>query len=426
MLCLGQGRYVLKESPSEKIRFQLLNNLIVLPVELNGVKLSFLLDTGVSKPILFNIPNSETLEVKDVETTNLQGLGGGTAVPAIKSDSNTLKIGTAVNQNQDIYVVFDETIDFTPRLGVTVHGIIGYDVFKDLVVEVNYGAKFIRFHSPETYNDKACKKCQTLNLSLFNNKPYIQGSVKVEDSDINVKLLIDSGSSDALWLFENELIGLQPGEQLFQDFLGRGLSGSVYGLRSKHQSFSLGEFKFDDVNVAYPDSTTINLAKRHKGRNGSLGAGILKRFNLIFDYQKKSLQLRKNKNFGQPFRYNRSGITLQQNGLRLVKEAVLKKSIDPYQSNQGNTISFETSTKYKFDLKPSFTVVELRPDSPADRAGVQIGDVILNINGKNTDTMKLHDVIKHFREDVGKLIRLKIDRDGKLLEKRFRLEDIFK
>ena len=36
----------------DKIRFQLINNLIIIPVEVNGVILSFILDTGVSRPII--------------------------------------------------------------------------------------------------------------------------------------------------------------------------------------------------------------------------------------------------------------------------------------------------------------------------------------------------------------------------------------
>ncbi|MGE5943720.1 MAG: signaling protein, partial [Flavobacteriales bacterium] len=69
---------VQNKSKSDKIRFRLINNIIVLPVEINGVTLSFLLDTGVSKPIIFNFLNiSDTLRIKDTETIFLKGLGGG-------------------------------------------------------------------------------------------------------------------------------------------------------------------------------------------------------------------------------------------------------------------------------------------------------------------------------------------------------------
>ncbi len=61
--CFGQGQFNLPGKKQDKIKFELINNLIVLPIEINGVELSFLLDTGVSKPILFNITNTDSLQM---------------------------------------------------------------------------------------------------------------------------------------------------------------------------------------------------------------------------------------------------------------------------------------------------------------------------------------------------------------------------
>src|SRR5690606_28863948 len=153
---------------------------------------------------------------------------------ALKSRNNIFKIGEAINVNQDVFIISDETINFTPRLGIPVHGIIGYDIFKDFIVEINYGSKFIRLNNPDTYKYKTCRNCETLNLTLFNNKPFIDAIVEVKGEEVPVKLLMDSGGSDALWLFENESLGLIPENgNFFIDFLGKGLSGSVHGKRSK-------------------------------------------------------------------------------------------------------------------------------------------------------------------------------------------------
>ena len=66
-LGFSQGKFiVLNAKKTDKIRFKLINNLIVIPVEVNGVELSFLLDTGVSKTILFNyLDISDNLKIKD-------------------------------------------------------------------------------------------------------------------------------------------------------------------------------------------------------------------------------------------------------------------------------------------------------------------------------------------------------------------------
>ena len=140
----AQGKFFLKEDVSKKIEFQFINNLIIVPIEINGVKLSFVLDTGVSKPILFNLSENDSLDLKNVKTFYLHGLGGDGKVQAIKSSYNKLKIGDAIGLKQDIYVVLDSQINFTSRLGVLVHGIIGYNIFKDFVVEINYRSKYIR------------------------------------------------------------------------------------------------------------------------------------------------------------------------------------------------------------------------------------------------------------------------------------------
>ena len=49
------GQYNMINSKSRKIKFKLVNNIVIIPVELNGVTLSFVLDTGVTKAILFDI-----------------------------------------------------------------------------------------------------------------------------------------------------------------------------------------------------------------------------------------------------------------------------------------------------------------------------------------------------------------------------------
>ena len=51
----AQAKFIVQnKTQTSKVKFKLINNLIIVPVEINGVVLSFLLDTGVSKPIIFN------------------------------------------------------------------------------------------------------------------------------------------------------------------------------------------------------------------------------------------------------------------------------------------------------------------------------------------------------------------------------------
>jgi C-terminal processing protease CtpA/Prc len=117
---------------------------------------------------------------------------------------------------------------------------------------------------------------------------------------------------------------------------------------------------------------------------------------------------------------------LEQNGIRVVKEKYFEKPIDHYgRSNEENTvISFSES--FRLNLKPAFTIVELRKDSPAERAGLMIGDIILTINGNGTHTMKLQDLVEIFSGDDNKLVKLVVERNSQPIRVHFRLENPLK
>ncbi|WP_066221284.1 PDZ domain-containing protein [Formosa haliotis] len=420
-LMFSQSKFQLPEGKKfDKVRFQLINNLIVIPVEINGVELSFILDTGVAKPIVFSFLNEkDTLQINNTEAYFLQGLGEGDSFEALKSKGNIFKIGDAINPSQDMYAIHDATLNFTPQLGIPIHGIIGYDLFKDFVIEINYSSRYIKIYNPNTYTYKPCDKCETINLEFYNNKPFLNADIKVHDNVVPVKLLIDSGGSDALWVFEDESQGLYEHENYFIDFLGHGLSGSVYGKRAKIQELHLKSFILENVNVAYPDSTDIKLAKRFKTRNGSVSGSVLKRFNCIVDYNKARLTLKKNKFFKDSFSYNKSGIELEHHGDMIVN--VDEVNSDGFSRNKIN-IDVALKPSYQIILKPAFVIVELRPGSPAERAGLLVGDVILSVNNRKAHQYKLQEIVHLFYGDVGERMNITIDRNGFVSNFKFKLE----
>ena len=431
ILCFTQGKYVVMNKKGvDKINFKLLNNVIIIPVEVNGVKLSFLLDSGVSKPIVFNfLKASDSLEILNAETIYLKGLGNKGKVAALKSSGNTFRIGDAINNSQDFYVVFDSSINFAPKLGVPIHGIIGYDLFKDLVVDINYTKKQIKLSNPEKYVYKTCKKCESFGLEFYNNKPYFNASVAINDKNIPVKLLIDSGSSDALWLFENDSLEITVKNNYFDDFLGYGLSGSVHGKRSKIDAFKLKSFTLNRPLVAYPDSLYTSLLRQIKGRRGSVGGEILKRFNVTMDYRNARMVLKKNSNFKKIFSYNKSGIEVVNEGIRLVTEYDQNTTLDSDQNvRNNNTVNIQAvfANTRKFTIKKAYTISLVRANSPAARVGLLKGDVIIRINGNDTIKYSLQELIYKFYGKEGEKINLVVDRFGRKIKVDFKLESLIK
>ncbi len=211
----------------------------------------------------------------------------------------------------------------------------------------------------------------------------------------------------------------------FRDFLGRGLSGSVYGKRSKVQKIYINSFVLDNVNVAFPDEETISYVRQFKERNGSFSGNMIKRFNVIIDYRNAKITLKKNKYFKEPFRYNNSGIELEQTGIRLVNERTPTVVLNDKINSQSNE-TYVFDSKSELRVKPAFSIVELRKGSPAERIGLKVGDVLLYINNNATYNYNLQEITQYFFGEINKKIRLKVERNGVPLTFVFRLEDPLK
>lgn len=167
-------------------------------------------------------------------------------------------------------------MDYSPQLGIPIHGIIGYDGFKDFVVEINYQYKYIKHTKPSVYFGNLCRNGEKIPHLFHNSKPYIFPQVSIDGKQIPVKMLLDTGASDALWLFEDPAQYIVSTDNYFDGFLGYGLSGSLYGKRSKVDALSMGSFVLNESLVAFPKGESIEVLKKIKDRNGTIGAEVLK------------------------------------------------------------------------------------------------------------------------------------------------------
>ncbi|MGB5356454.1 MAG: aspartyl protease family protein [Eudoraea sp.] len=432
MLCLplmgiGQEFNLPKGKKYEKVSFQLINNLIIIPIKVNGAELSFILDSGVSKPILFNVSDKDSIHLKNVSEITIRGLGDGEPIKALSSKGNFFKLKNIRNLNQHLYVVLDREMNFSPTLGIPIHGIIGYDLFRDFVVDINYSSRQIKFYDPEHYVPKSYKDEELLPLVIRKNKAYVQGNVDLNDKkDVPVNLLIDTGSSDAVWLFPDKYKGLEVPDKFYDDFLGKGLNGTIFGKRTMVKSIRLGSHTLKDAKAAFPDMNTFGLDANLGNRNGSLGGEILKRFNVIVNYSSNEIRLRKNAYFKKPFQYNMSGLQIRHNGLRYIADRIADNRGVVYGSRKsfGDVqILMEGSTR--LSLVPEIVVSAIRLGSPAEQAGLKEGDIILAVNGKKVHSYKLQEVLKMMNDKEGKKIRVLIERYNKDLLFSFVLKKVF-
>src|SRR5690606_11109477 len=103
-------------------------------------------------------------------------------------------------------------------------------------------------------------------------------------------------------------------------------------------------------------------------RNGNLGVAVLKKFNLVFDYNRSSLYLRPGIGFKSAFEHDMSGLELASGG-------------------------------EKFDR---LYITRVEPGSAADASGLMPNDEILAINFKPVKDMAI--------DEIDELLRSKADR----------------
>ena len=409
------------------IPFELVNNLMIIKAELNNTPLQFIVDSGSSRNLIFSFPEKDSLSLYNPKTINVFGLGAGDTIKAFQSKNNKLTIKKFTDFNFETLVITEYNIRIINKLGVPINGIIGSSFFRNKWVEIDYENKRINLYSQNHHQPlKKINKYAIKNISVKDNKPYIRTFIKSEKHDNynNALLLFDTGLGDGLWLFENDSI--KAPRNYIYDILGRGLSGDVTGKRSRVDEFLIDDFSLKNILVAYPDSVSYNKALLLKERKGSLGAEIIKRFNWIINYDKEKIYFKKNSLFNNEFKYNMSGIEVQHNGMQWITEEsrINEKKIHEINVNEHIFNNPKASYYYKFVLKPIYEIYAIRENSPAFRAGLLTGDIILELNGKKAYNLSIDKITELFMSNEAKEINILIERNNTELSFTFKLEKI--
>lgn len=372
--------YFTSRASSVTVPFQYVNNLMVIPLRINNSDtLRFILDTGVKTALITGLSGGEVVQLNGTRKIKIRGLGEGEELEALLSYGNRFDILSQVRgDNHDVLVLTDDIFFLSTKLGMHVHGIIGYDVFKNFIVEIDYQLQRLTLHRPEKFKRKPAN---LIPMAIDDGKPYVQAEVEIEEGKkLPMRLLIDTGASYALALETLSDPRLTLPARTIDAYLGRGLSGDIWGKQGRIKSFSIGKYKFKNLVAAFPDSlATIQITGMAK-RNGQIGAEVLKRFKLIIDYPNGRLFLRPSEAYKKPFYHSLSGVEI----------------ISPMPG------------------VPVYQVGEISRLSPAEAAGLQRGDELLDINGRKTFLLSLNQIIDMMQSKPGKKITMHIRRGSEI------------
>lgn len=371
-----------------EVKFERFSNLIVVPVKLNNsITIKFILDTGAESAILTERVFAEILGLNFVREINIFGPGIIDSVKAFVASDVKISLSDQVDGNAlNILVLEEDYLELHKNLGEEVFGILGYDLFSRFVVDINYDTKIITLTRPDKYRVKRSYK--RMDIKIIDTKPYVITTFKQGKESDTVRMMVDTGASHAALLDMSATDHLVLPSKVIPTRLGRGLGGEIQGYIGRLDRCTLGGFEFDKMLISIPEQGAYTKAIKRGSRHGTIGGDLLSRFNVVFDYSNEKIYLRKGKNFNAPFENNMSGLSFLAEGEEL----------------------------------DSIKVIAVEMNTPAQRADIRKGDIVLKINGYNLKNSSMSNINALLRKKTGLRIRAIILRDGEKIKKDFRLE----
>ena len=374
---------------SVRIPVRISHNLVVVPMRINdSPPLNFILDTGVNTTILTEPLIAHFFEFPIDELVYVLGLGNEGIIEAGMSRGLTFKLNNITGNNMNLIILPEGILSFSEIFGFPVHGILGYDFFKEFPVQINYRNNSIRIFRTSSYRIR--RRSKVLPLHIQNNKPYIDVTVVGADSTRvdSLRLLVDMGATNPLFL-NGSFKYLAP--ETISAYLGKGISGDLKGEMGRLKKMKINGFDFRDPLVAFPQEEFLSIANLKFDWQGIIGGGILSRFHLIIDYTEEQIVLRRNRNYRDPFQTNPSGLEIVAQGANYNE----------------------------------YMVSYVRENSPAYEQDIRTGDQIIRITNEETARLSLDDVVGLLNQYPGTVVRLEVLRGNSIYRKTITLrEDI--
>ncbi len=350
----GAGQFAYGGDAAE-IPAEFAGNVVFLPVRINQSRpSSFLLDstapTSSTDPSRFSalgIPASQR------PVLNLNGVDFPfAALPAIAREG----VGS--------------------EIGRPYEGTLGNDFLQRTVVEIDYGRQTVRLYDPAMYTYSG--PGATFHLTFSAGLPVISAKF----TDLKGKLLdgefvVSTVNDASIVIFDR----YAEAHHIFSPHwktipsVDPALNASGNAVVGRLKALQLGRYTTEGALVTFSKSDLPGSSDPHIA--GMIGAAMLSRFTVVFDYPHQQLALAANSHLGSDDQEDKSGISVVA---------------------KGNTLK-------------RFEIVAVDPGSPAARAGVQKGDVIAGIDQDAAADLTLAEIRNLFRQ-VGHKYTLVIDRNG--------------
>lgn len=276
---------------------------LVVPVSLDGAHAQMIFDSGGANFLV--APAAQRLGLKSSGDFAIGGVGSKEQMSGMAAVS-IVDLGGAHLEKQNFIVTPLLYAFVHPRKAMTVDGLVGYEYLANYRVIVRYADRRIEL---EPFDSPAPKGGVTLPLKSDGSHAYAEATV----DGVTGYFLLDTGNAggvDLNGLFVDEhhlfpnggLTYISPG----------GVGGTVQTTIVTAKSVQLAGVTYNNVPVGIIHSKAGAFAVR--GVAGNLGARILSRYTVVFDYKAETVTFIPNRDANKPFRTDRTGLSLNQTG----------------------------------------------------------------------------------------------------------------
>lgn len=339
----------------------------------NPDTLTFILDTG-SSGISLDSTTASALGLEPQESDiNIRGIAGVRKAEFLYDKQ--LQLNDLVVDSLNFHINDYEFLSYV--YGVRIDGVIGYSLLSRYILQVNY----------DDYEITICSQGPIKYprgghlLRPFIRTLPVQGAQIKDHRKIRSRFLFDIGAGLSLVLsqdFEADSSVVRKKRKRFP-IEAHGVGGKLNMEMTLVKDFRLGPYRFRNVPTMIFDDEFNVTSYPYLG--GLIGNQLLKRFNLIVNYQQREIHLKPNSLYREPFEYSYSGMEL-------------------------------------YYMNGSIVVGSIVEGSPADVAGLEEGDVVIAIDNNASGDFSQY---KKALTSARKRVRLIIQRDEELLDLRVRL-----
>ena len=326
--------------------------------------LNFVLDTG-SGGISLDSSTVDYLQLPPVESERtIRGIAGIRKVKFVRN--LTLHLSGLDVKNLDFHINDYEIL--TNVYGVRIDGIIGYSFFSRYIVKINYDINML-----EVWRQGAIKYPRQgyLMKPLISSIPIMNATIK-DAFSVDGNFYFDTGAGLCLLMsedFANDKKVIKKGRKMTLT-QAEGLGGKKTMFVTTVKQVKFGPFKFRKV-PAHIFKDEFNVTA-YPVLGGLLGNDLFRRFNLVLNYATKEIHLLPNSHYSDEFDYSYTGMGI-------------------------------------YFINGDIVVEDVLAGSPAEKAGLQIGDKILAVNKNFTNNIQVY---KNMLQTPGSKLNVIIIRGG--------------